>query len=511
MDKDKIRERVRNGPKGGYGQLYKAMGKENPHEQKKETSTVVPFVQPQPMKPLTIDPTEIIDIQQVVTALPHDMAIAVQSTADTFGYPLETCVVCAISVANAACQSLYDVDSEIYGITPVSLYQAIISKSSDFKSSTLGKFTVGIKNAEVSIRHHYEQELQKYEQDIAANRKAKLPVSADPEAPPFWDTILDADNTFNGLLGYFENARSAGLLASEGAIFLNSWDNRNEQTATIFAQGLCKFWSGEAYKKMTGPKRIRLRGRRFSMLLMIQPDLAGTLVSNPSYDVGGLSSRLLVVQAGRGDARQPTEIEQRTYKINMDKFWKRTEQCLIASSKLTHPNISQFSTYELHPTVLNWSPGAKAVSSLVADYYLAIRKHFIETNHSPKHGQHIETKGHENTIKVAGTFAAFEGRNTIEERDMMAAELYIRYCIQERNRIGDVENFSVEKDTVRAERAIIKWIGEKSEGRFLSYITSDNAPAPFKKLDSEVKLRILRSLVESGQLVKNGKTFTVGT
>ena len=85
--------------------------------------------------------------------------------------------------------------------------------------------------------------------------------------------------------------------------------------------------------------------------------------------------------------------------------------------------------------------------------------------------------------------------------------MLVAFYIQERNRLGDLENPSDRKEVVQAEEALLKWIAAKP--RYQAHVYSRNAPIAFRRLGTEGQERLIRSLLSTGKLVQEGKTFLI--
>jgi hypothetical protein len=119
-------------------------------------------------------------------------------------------------------------------------------------------------------------------------------IGPEPEAP-LDPMLLMPEPTYEGMVMLFSRGRgSLGLFADEGGLFIGGHGMKAEAKLQTVS-GLSKAWDGSAIKRIrAGEKSLSLRGRRLSLHLMAQPNVADILLSDPLINGQGLLSRILI-------------------------------------------------------------------------------------------------------------------------------------------------------------------------------------------------------------------------
>ena len=85
---------------------------------------------------------------------------------------------------------------------------------------------------------------------------------------------------------------SLGIFASEGGQFIGG-HGMSDEAKLRTAAGLSAAWDGEAMKRVRVEGSTVLPGRRLTMHLMAQPDVASAMLNDPLLASQGLLSRVL--------------------------------------------------------------------------------------------------------------------------------------------------------------------------------------------------------------------------
>jgi hypothetical protein len=129
----------------------------------------------------------------------------------------------------------------------------------------------------------------------ALARKEALARLGPPPTPPLEPILTCAEPTIEGLTKLLAVGQpSCGLFSSECGQFLGGYgmspDNKLKTAAA-----LSQFWDGLTIKRVrSGDGSIVLPGRRVSLHLMCQPDVAAILLADPLFTDQGLTSRILL-------------------------------------------------------------------------------------------------------------------------------------------------------------------------------------------------------------------------
>ena len=144
----------------------------------------------------------------------------------------------------------------------------------------------------------WEAEKKKIEADRKATRDARKIMLEDlRSAPvaPLYPFLTAPEPTIEGLIKAMPRALgSLGLFSAEGGQFVGghgmSTDNRLKTAAA-----LSSMWDGDTIKRIRAGDGVSiLKGRRLSLHIMIQPDVATGFLADPLLRDQGLLSRILV-------------------------------------------------------------------------------------------------------------------------------------------------------------------------------------------------------------------------
>jgi hypothetical protein len=178
-------------------------------------------------------------------------------------------------------------------------------------------------------RRHYRNEHDAWtkarrdviEKEKSADKRAKQLEALGPEPkPPVKPLIVVNEPTWEGLVKLMPEAEpSLGLFSAEGGAFLGGHGMSDDAKART-AAGLSEAWDGTPIRRVRGGDGASVyHGRRLSAHLMVQPNVAALLVSDPLISGAGgqgLTNRFLMVQpestAGTRLFREMTAEAERT-------------------------------------------------------------------------------------------------------------------------------------------------------------------------------------------------------
>lgn len=200
-----------------------------------------------------------------------------------------------------------------YGQTrPLSLFFVTVAASGDRKSTADNEALWPIHKREKFLKEEYEDAQRKWSIEIAAYsaekkriegdrkmdigaRKAALTVLGPEPEKPLFPFLTAPEPTIEGLVKAWVNAPAAlGLFAAEGGQFIGghgmSQDHRLKTAAA-----LSEIWDGHPIKRIRSGDGVSiLHGRRLSMHLMVQHEVAAHFLSDDLLHDQGLLSRILV-------------------------------------------------------------------------------------------------------------------------------------------------------------------------------------------------------------------------
>ena len=224
--------------------------------------------------------------------------------------------VAAMSVlgaASLAVQAHADVVIPATGhAKPLSLFLVTIAASGERKSAADFEALSAIRQFEKELRDVYSGEFQTYRNKMDAWEACRDKVKRDkkhdvaartlefdalglPPIAPLKPMLTCPEPTFEGLCRlYIDGFPALGIFSDEGGQFVGGHGLNPENRLRTIA-GLSGLWDG------TPIKRVRvidgstvLPGRRLALHLMMQPDVASTLLSDPTLKDQGFLSRILV-------------------------------------------------------------------------------------------------------------------------------------------------------------------------------------------------------------------------
>jgi plasmid stabilization system protein ParE len=264
--------------------------------------------QPIPIKVKVADPSEF-----PLEALSPKLRAAVLAVRDKAQVPDAIAAQSVLGAAALATQCRVNIALPTGEVMPSSLFLFTVAGSGERKTSADKWALTPFYRRERELRAEYIEKAQAYEIDLAAysasvaeakrtgkkDRNAireNLKECGKPPMPPPGPDLLVEEPTMQAIVKMMADAMpSLGLFSDEGAQFLGGYSMNEENQAASGAQ-LSQFWDGKTIKRIrAGEKQLvqYLVGRRLSVHLMVQPDVALKVFSNKAIRSQGLMSRML--------------------------------------------------------------------------------------------------------------------------------------------------------------------------------------------------------------------------
>jgi hypothetical protein len=287
---------------------------------------------------------------------------------------------------------------------------ATIAESGDRKSEADRIALAPVRQHQKDLAGRQKDELQQYENSLAAFDRARQnalkskgnreqiadalnKIGAAPESP-ITPTKVIKDTTFEGLCKNLAIGQpSVGVYNPEGGQILGGHAmNSDNQLKT--ATGLSCLWDGDAIDRVrAGDGASILYGRRVSMHLMIQPNLAPLLFGNAMLAGQGLLSRILVTYPSSiAGTRQYREVD-----IYQSPEIQRYQQALAAILSTPEP-LAEGTKNELNPRQIRLNPKAK---SLWISFYNATEQ-ALGAGGPLEHIRGLAAKMPEHALRLAG-------------------------------------------------------------------------------------------------------------
>ena len=240
----------------------------------------------------------------------RDAVIAIQ---DKVQAPLAMCAQSVLSAATLAVQAHADVVLPTGQVRPLSEYFVTVGESGERKSACdnialwpIAKHEMALREERdaAAIPYRNDKELWDHDRRAIVNNKKMShkekqihleALGPEPEAP--LNPMLTSDDpTYEGLVKGFPGGQpSVGLFTTEGGQFVGGYGMSAEHRVAM-AAGLSMLWDGEPVRRVRGGDgSMLIPGRRFSIHIMIQPELAPQLLADRMLIGQGLLSRTLVV------------------------------------------------------------------------------------------------------------------------------------------------------------------------------------------------------------------------
>jgi hypothetical protein len=238
----------------------------------------------------------------------HDAILAMHEKIQS---PIEISAMSALAAACLAVQGHADVRLPSGLVRPISCLFLTIAKTGERKTPNDREALRSISKREKELKDEYKilKDRHKNAKDawerqrdkIIKNGTDQLAILAEldahgpePEAPllPY---LIHQEPTIEGLVKACINGRpSVGVFSDEGATFIGG-HALSEDAKLRTAGTLSQFWDGGVVKRTrAGDGALDVQGRRVAVHLMMQPEIAQKLLSDPELSGQGLLSRFLI-------------------------------------------------------------------------------------------------------------------------------------------------------------------------------------------------------------------------
>ncbi len=249
-----------------------------------------------------------------VDSLGNVLGAAARAIHDRTQAPMAICAQSVLAASTLAVQGHADVELPTGQSRPLSGYFMTVAASGERKSACDTEALWPIRKREESLRARYDVDLTDWRNDKEAWEKQRAQLLADknsypdreakrhalddlgPAPPAPLDPMLTCpEPTFEGLVRLLAIGQpSVGMFSAEGGQFIGGYGMSQDQKLKT-AAALSGLWDGEPIRRVRAVDGIAmLPGRRVAMHLMVQPDVAAVMLSDPLLMNQGLLSRLLV-------------------------------------------------------------------------------------------------------------------------------------------------------------------------------------------------------------------------
>jgi len=264
---------------------------------------------PEPPRPLARE-------MPPASAFPVDalgpLAAAARAIHDTTQAPLAICGASVLAAGSLATQAHADVVLPTGQKRPLSLFMLSIAASGERKSTVDGHALWPVRKREAALREAHAADATAYENARAAWEEARKRALADRKragtgdiraaldalgpapAAPLVPMLTVSEPTLEGLAKLLAAGQpSVGIFTAEGGLFIGG-HAMSDDARLRSAAGLNALWDGEPLRRVRASDgSSELPGRRVSLHLMAQPDVAAGFMSDPMLADTGLLGRVL--------------------------------------------------------------------------------------------------------------------------------------------------------------------------------------------------------------------------
>jgi len=448
-----------------------------------------------------------------IDALGPIIKAAVEGIRDKTQAATALCSQSVLAASALAAQAFNDVELPTGTRRPLSLFLVSVAASGDRKSSADDIATWPLRQREESLREAYGSALQEYtnaelawskarEQAIRTAKgdhdqiKRNLDALGSKPKEPLAPILTASDPTFEGLCKLlFVGQPSVGVFADEGGQFI-SGHAMNADNRLKTAAGFSTLWdSGRIKRVRAGDGHAVLVGRRVSMHLLAQPNIAAEMLGDSNLADQGLLSRILVAAPeSTAGTRFWKELNPNS-DMAIKQYGARVLDLLDSPFPLIEGKAN-----ELAPHVLSLSPLARRVWIEFSD--------FVEAQVGPG-GQFSPIRGFagkapEHAARIAGVIATVErelvGGGELQKDDLDQGILIAQFHMAEAVRLFEAQQVS--PDLFNASK-LLAWLQHEWKGDIIS-LPDIYQKGPNAIREKSVAEKLVGILVDHGWLKTAG-------
>jgi hypothetical protein len=468
------------------------------------------------------DDSKFNDLPHFCRNLPFSMKIALQSLKTLHNTPYEFGVSALLGYANSSCQHLYDVDSNLYGVRPISLFITILLGTGGSKSTIHSE----LKGPIVDYEKHmfdalsnedmrYTTEDKKYKKDIKKweddrDNGVHTPFPDKPK-PVETARYIQEKFTVNGLIDTLESQGHVSIISAEAGVFFSSHAFQNmkqdNNRSTEMTTNLTKLWDGDTISRSTRDDYVRLENRRGNILFMVQAHVIKDILNNRMFQEQGFTHRILICQIDdfeKPDMYSTDDIE----KINIAKQARQNLQLYLNRlSEILHTraNYVENRDFELQPIVIKLDDDSH---NLLAKFYND-NKNIGQTKLEKYEG--FANRLHEHTLRIAATIAVYNGHNTVKLTDSQCAIDLINMFIDHRCNLElGVNNKDI--DLTSGSELLLSWFKKKCGQEFTKREIRQKGPNSIqsKNMPDKQFCELLEELIKNETVIATEHTNNNG-
>lgn len=436
--------------------------------------------------------------------------------------PIAICAQSVLGAAALGCQAHADVALPTGQARPTSLFLMTIAGSGERKSAVDGLALKPIYAREQELRDSHKIETAEYQISNAIwkadreqtntdlKKKAgqkKYEAEADLRAlgpepePPLTPILICTEPTFEGYCKLTASGYPAlGLFSAEGGSFVGGFGMSADQKLKT-AASISNVWDGDPIKRVrAGEGSQVLAGRRLSVHLMAQPDVADLMLNDDLLINQGLLSRVLAVAptstAGTRFYSEPSEAARQQL--------RKYEERLAGMVRAPLP-LREHTRNELRPRQLEMTIEAR---------HLWIGSHDDVERQLGQDGElalipGLANKAPEHAARLAAVMTLYRDLNAqrIDAEEMANAIILMRHYLNECLRLKAAAH--VNRD-LRLAGNVWVWLQKKwKEPAIYAAVIYNDCPIRAVR-DREKSLLIIHILEEHGYLSRVNERVKIG-
>lgn len=462
------------------------------------------------------EPTPLVRPTQPAPEFPIDslgavLGAAARAIAETVQVPPALAANSVLAAAALAGQQQANVEILGGGDRPISLYVLTIAASGDRKSSAdkialssvhdytrLIAKTYEVKKAEwdraESVRKLQRRKAQNKAKTSEEYASALKEIKGEP--PPRRPRVICTEPTAEGLLLSLRDGQlGQGIFSDEAGTFLGGHALTEEARLRTIAM-LSRAWQGDALDRVRAQdaENVTLYGRRLSMHLMAQPDVAALMLANPLYRSQGFLARCLITAPNSlAGTRLYNSARNSLEDSRIDRYLRATSD-LLARQPIEDREVGGLDVPRLRLT-----PEARA--HLIKAY------NEIEIAQAPKGsleaGREWAAKSGEHACRIAGVITLVENPDAthVLGETMQGALVLTRYYLKEYLRLVGTAGVCAE---IQHAQALLTWLEQKrlrevTPRRIMQY-------GPNSLRDAEIVSKALKTLTAHNWVQKKQTT-----
>ena len=449
--------------------------------------------------------------------------------------PDEMTLPVTLAVANFATQALYNVDPLAWDPCATSEYFVVLVPSGGMKTSLSSMLLEGInrfeKEQEIATKQaqlDYKLDIKKFNRLIDDEVKNPTGIKLKEPIKPKGARYKVEKATVNGLINTLDCVPFAGLFSSDAGEFFNSHSFNDKNRSNEMVSTLSKAWSGEPLDRITGieDNNIRLRDRRFNMLVLLQQELAGFL-NDKTMQQQGFIHRLLVTQCGLFEKNESDfsisgknaikaqrlilqPFNDRVYdlllEVELAQAQARTVTILKGPTMWQQMQAQAFKNLDANPNelilpVMDTIFGDNARKMLTKVY-----NHYAKIAVMKEHQEYASfyNRAFEHIMRLAATLAIFDKKNIITEREAECAIGLVEYFVQQRLTM-EVDGETKHNFIIEESEKFLKWLKKQPNQE----CTKTQLNSKLKSLQLEERGKILQEL-ESREMIEMVEVPSLG-